>query len=162
MKEPFVLETEIWLPHTPEEVFEFFHDAANLQAITPPWLDFKIVTPLPIEMKPGALIDYRLKLYGIPFGWRTQITSWQPNDYFVDSQLKGPYKQWVHTHRFESRDGGTWMQDRVEYKVPGGPLSPLVNTWFVRQNVEKIFEYRKMKIYQIFQTDRYQAEEGVH
>lgn len=150
MPKPYILQREIWLPQSRPEVFDFFRDAANLQRITPSFLDFQIKTPLPITMLKGTIIDYELKLNGLPFGWRTEITEWKPCDYFIDSQIRGPYKMWVHLHRFEDRDGGTWMQDRVEYQVPGGPAAPLIHAVLVRRKVEAIFGYRQKAIHQIF------------
>lgn len=138
---------EQWLPRPRAEVFPFFADAANLQAITPPWLDFRILTPGPIAMRPGTLIDYRLKLRGFPIRWRTQITVWEPPFRFVDRQLKGPYRQWVHEHSFEEKDGGTLCRDRVDYAVPGGAL---VNRIFVQRDVETIFAYRREQLERLF------------
>lgn len=133
---------EIFLPYPLDYVFEFFSNAENLQALTPPSLHFQIFTPLPIEMKPGALIDYRLKLFGIPFRWRTKIDTWQPPHQFSDSQIKGPYVKWVHTHTFEPVEGGVLMRDQVQYLSPGGQLEPLVNKLFVSPQVQRIFAYR--------------------
>jgi ligand-binding SRPBCC domain-containing protein len=132
-------QTELWLPIPPEELFPFFADAANLDAITPPWLNFRIVTPPPIEMREGALIDYRLRVHGIPLRWRTRINVWQPPHRFVDEQLRGPYRQWIHEHAFEASDGGTLARDVVGYAVP---LEFLLHRWFVRPDIEKIFRFR--------------------
>jgi ligand-binding SRPBCC domain-containing protein len=131
---------EQWLPRSREEVFPFFADARNLEAITPPWVGFQILTPGPIEMTVGAIIDYRIRLHGIPLRWRTEITAWSPLDHFVDEQRRGPYRRWVHTHRFVPRDGGTLCLDHVEYAVPGGGL---VNRWLVRPDIERIFAFRR-------------------
>lgn len=133
---------ETFLPYAIDFVFDFFSNAENLQALTPPSLHFQILTPLPIQMKPGALIDYRLRLFGIPFRWRTRIDTWQPPHLFSDSQLKGPYRKWVHTHTFEPVEGGVLMRDQVHYLSPGGPLEPLINKLFVAPQVQKIFAYR--------------------
>lgn len=134
------LQSEIWLPLLPEEVFPFFADAANLEAITPPWLNFQIVTPQPIQMQVGTLIDYKLRVRGLPMRWRTLISVWEPPHRFVDEQLRGPYRQWIHEHTFEARDGGTLARDRVRYAVP---FDALVHHWLVRPDVEKIFAYRE-------------------
>jgi ligand-binding SRPBCC domain-containing protein len=143
----FVFTDELWLPRSREETFPFFADARNLQRITPPWLHFEVLTPGPIVLRPGALIDYRLKVHGFPLRWRTEITEWEPPQRFVDTQLRGPYRLWHHTHTFESRDGGTLCGDRVRYRVPGGRL---VNTLFVRRDVERIFAYRRQVLGEVF------------
>jgi ligand-binding SRPBCC domain-containing protein len=132
-------QSELWLPLPPEELFPFFADAANLDALTPPWLHFHIITPLPIEMKAGALIDYRLRVHGLPLRWRTRINVWQPPHRFVDEQIRGPYRQWIHEHTFEARDGGTLARDVVRYAVP---FDLLVHRWLVRPDIEKIFQFR--------------------
>lgn len=134
-----LFETELWLPLPREKVFPFFADAHNLEAITPPWLNFRILTPGEIPMHAGTLIDYQLRIRGFPVCWRTKITAWNPPEIFCDEQLHGPYRLWRHWHAFEPKDGGTLCRDRVEYAVPGGAL---VNWLFVRRDVEKIFAYR--------------------
>jgi ligand-binding SRPBCC domain-containing protein len=138
---------ELWLPQPPEELFPFFANAANLDALTPPWLNFHIVTPPPIVMCEGALIDYRLRVRGVPLRWRTRINVWQPPHRFVDEQIHGPYRQWLHEHTFEARDSGTLARDMVRYAVIGGQL---VNRLFVRRDVEKIFRFRQEKLREIF------------
>ena len=141
------LTTEVWLPRPVEEVFPFFADAGNLQKITPPWLDFRITTPGKIDMRPGALIDYKLRVHGIPIKWRSEITAWEPPFRFVDEQRRGPYRLWIHEHRFKSKDGGTLAMDRVEYAVPGGEL---IRRLFVEKDVEKIFKYRTDRLKALF------------
>lgn len=131
--------TEIWLPLPPTKLFPFFAEAANLEPITPPWLHFRILTPAPIEMRQGTLIDYRLRLRGVPLRWRTVITHWEPPHRFVDEQVRGPYRQWIHEHTFEPRDGGTLARDHVRYAVP---LDFLAHRWVVRPDVERIFQFR--------------------
>ena len=143
------LQTQIWLPRPVEAVFPFFSDAGNLQKLTPPWLDFRIVTPGRIEMKPGTIIDYRLRVHRIPIKWRSEITVWDPPYRFVDEQRKGPYRLWIHEHRFEEKDGGTLATDRIEYAVPGGEL---VRRLFVEKDVEKIFAYRTTRLKELFAT----------
>ncbi len=152
MNKDYILETETRLPRPVEEVFDFFKEAENLQQLTPTWLDFQILTPLPVEMKQGALIEYRLKLYGIPLQWKTEIRLWEPPFRFVDSQLQGPYRKWVHTHTFEEIVGGTLMRDRVEYRIPGGVLAPLAHRLFVKRNVKAIFRFREAKIRKNFRN----------
>ena len=130
--------SELWLPRPRDEVFRFFANAANLEALTPPSLHFRIVTP-DVTMRPGALIDYRLRLHGIPFTWRSEISLWEPPHRFVDEQRRGPYRRWVHTHTFEEERGGTLVGDRVEFEVP---FERIVG-WFVMHEVRKIFAFRR-------------------
>lgn len=138
----FQLHDQLLLPLSRDEVFAFFADASNLEALTPPWLGFRIETPTPITMAPGALIDYRLRLHGIPLRWRTRISVWEPPYRFVDEQLRGPYKLWRHEHRFEETDEGTRVTDRVDYAHAGGRI---VNELLVRPDLERIFAYRKQR-----------------
>ena len=130
---------ELWLPQSPEEIFPFFGDAANLDAITPDWLHFKILTPRPFVMREGTLIDYRLRVLGLPLRWRTRINFWQPPHRFVDEQLRGPYRLWQHEHTFVARDGGTLVRDDVRYAAL---LDFLVHRWLVRPAIERIFTFR--------------------
>ena len=146
MKE-FAFHTELWLPRPRDEVFAYFSGAHNLQAITPPWLKFEVLTPAPIDLKPGALIDYRIRVHGLPIRWRTEITEWNPPHRFVDVQLHGPYTLWHHTHAFEERDGGTLCTDAVRYRPRGGVL---MNWLFVRRDVERIFAYRRERLLELF------------
>jgi ligand-binding SRPBCC domain-containing protein len=143
----FLFETELWLPRQRCEVFAFFGDAHNLEFLTPPWLKFEVLTPRPISMAPGTLIDYRIRIHGVPIRWRTEITAWQPPYQFVDEQLHGPYKLWQHTHIFEERDGGTLCLDRVSYYPRGGAL---MNWLMVRWDVEKIFAFRRQRLTEKF------------
>ena len=145
-----VLEREVTLPRPRPEVFSFFADAANLDRVTPPWLRFRIVTPMPVEMAPGATIDYRLRLRGMPIRWRTEITLWEPPHRFVDTQTRGPYRRWVHEHRFESVAAGTRMIDRVEYALPWGFLGRLAHALFVRRDVARVFAWREMVFRRLF------------
>ncbi len=138
-----VLEREQVLPGAPDEVFPFFADARNLEAITPPLLRFEVVTPEPIEMGPGTIIQYRLRLHGVPVSWLTSIQAWDPPHRFVDVQIRGPYALWHHTHTFEPHPDGTLMRDVVKYAVPLGPLGVLADRLFVRRDVEAIFDFRR-------------------
>jgi ligand-binding SRPBCC domain-containing protein len=140
-------ESELWLPRPRAEVFEFFADARNLERLTPPWLSFRILTPVPVPMRAGARIDYRLRLRGVPVRWRTEIEAWEPPARFVDVQLRGPYRLWHHTHTFDARDGGTLCRDFVRYAVPGGRL---VERWLVRPDVERIFAFRRQALLEAF------------
>ena len=143
----WLLEASCYLDYPIEEVFAFFQDAHNLQVLTPEFLRFEVLTPKPIDMKTGALIDYRIRLRGIPLRWRTEITDWNPPHGFVDQQLRGPYRQWHHTHEFVSKDGGTVCTDRVRYRVYGGAL---IQRLFVRADVDRIFRHRTEKMAELF------------
>lgn len=150
-----VFQTELWLPRPRAEVFEFFSNAGNLETLTPPWLRFSILTPQPIPMRKGALIDYKLRIHGIPVRWQTEITAWDPPARFVDEQRRGPYRVWIHEHTFEERDGGTLARDRVEYAAPGGWL---VERLFVRGDVERIFRFRQETMAKLFARDAHVRE----
>lgn len=143
----FQYDSLVSLKQPREEVFGFFSDAMNLETLTPPWLHFKILTPMPIKIDEGTLIDYRLKIRGFPVRWRTEIVSWEPPFRFVDMQLRGPYRTWVHEHRFLETESGTSMIDTVNYDVLGGRL---IDRFFVRPDIEKVFSYRRKKIKEIF------------
>lgn len=138
-----LLEREQFFPHPVEEVFEPFANAGNLQAITPPWLHFRITSELPIEMREGALIEYRLRVHGMPVRWRTEIETWEPPHRFTDVALKSPYALWHHTHTFEAVEGGTMAYDRVRYKVGFGPFGEIAHGLFVARDLERIFDYRR-------------------
>ena len=139
-----VLTREQRLPEPPEETFELFGDARNLEDITPPWLGFRVVTPEPITMAPGTLIAYRLRLHGAPIRWLTRIEVWEPGRRFVDVQVSGPYALWHHLHEFApDGDGGTVMRDTVRYGLPFGPFGALAHAVFVRREVEAIFDFRR-------------------
>ncbi len=143
----YTFRSELWVPRPVAEVFSFFAEPRNLETITPAWLHFRIMNPEPVTMREGAVIDYRLRLRGIPIHWRTEITAWEPPHRFVDTQRRGPYRLWVHEHRFEERDGGTLALDRVDYCVPGGDF---VHRLFVRRDVERIFAYRRCVLSHFF------------
>ena len=143
----FTLETSLWLPQPADRVFAFFADAANLETLTPPWLRFRILTPLPIAMAAGARLDYRLRYRGFPLRWRTEILAWEPPHRFVDSQIKGPYRRWVHEHTFVEQDGGTLATDNVEYALLGGALT---NALLIGRDVERIFAYRRQRLLDVF------------
>jgi len=142
-----IIEREIFLPRSPDEVFPFFSRAENLDALTPPWLHFNILTEPPIEMKEGTFIDYKLRVRILPIRWRSMITTWEPPHRFIDEQVKGPYRKWVHEHAFVEHDGGTLARDRVEYAVLGGSI---INRMLVRRDLEKIFDYRHQRLEEIF------------
>ena len=152
----FTLETELWVARPRDEVFPFFAEARNLETLTPPWLKFQVLTPVPIAMRAGTLIDYRITVHGLPIRWRTEIAEWDPPRRFVDVQLRGPYTLWHHTHTFEERNGGTLCADHVRYRPRGGAL---MNWLFVRRDVERIFQYRQQRMEELFVI---KADERVH
>ena len=131
-------ETQIWLPHRHQQVFKFFADPINLNRLTPAWLHFEMLTA-PAEIRQGSLLDYRLRLRGIPLRWQSQIEIWEPPLRFVDRQTRGPYSLWVHEH--------TFVADRVDYAVPGGSL---VQKCFVAPDLRRIFQYRQSVLQNIF------------
>ena len=141
-----------FIPRPVEEVFDYFSRAENLETITPPWLRFHIVGKSTPAIAENTLIDYRLKIHGVPARWQSKIERWQPNVEFVDSQTRGPYAKWHHTHRFESVSGGTLIHDDVIYRVPGGLVGKLVLSPLIRRDVSQIFNYRKKKIGEIFKS----------
>jgi ligand-binding SRPBCC domain-containing protein len=141
------LESEIWLPQPPDELFKFFGDAGNLEALTPSTLQFEILTPRPIDMRAGTLIDYKLRVHGIPIRWRTEITVWEPPHRFVDTQLRGPYRQWIHEHTFIPERGGTLARDRVQYAAWGGAL---VHRYLIKPDLDRIFAYRSGVLQKLF------------
>lgn len=131
------------------EVFEFFSKAENLNKITPPDLNFKILSGS-VEMKKGALINYRIKILSIPFQWQTLISEWNPPHSFADTQLKGPYARWLHIHNFYEENGQTVMHDRVEYCAPGWIFEPIFEYFLVKRKLEKIFDYRQKSCETLF------------
>jgi hypothetical protein len=136
------LEREQVLAMPPARAFDFFADALNLEAITPPWLHFALETPAPIDMRPGTLIRYRLRLHGLPVRWLTRIEAWDPGHRFEDVQLRGPYRLWRHSHTFAAHERGTLMRDRVDYALPLGPLGEAAHALVVRRDLRRIFDYR--------------------
>lgn len=137
------LTSEIALAAPHDEVFAFFSDAANLGALTPEFLQFRVLSPTPIEMRRGARIDYRLTVHGVPLRWQSEITHWLPPWRFVDRQVRGPYRLWVHEHEFEERDGGTLCADRVTWAAEGDWL---VGRWLVAPDLEQIFAHRRQAL----------------
>jgi ligand-binding SRPBCC domain-containing protein len=144
------LERSLFIPKPRREVFAFFADAFNLDRITPTSLRFHTVTPAPIEMRPGTLIDYEMHLYGVKLRWKARIAAFEAPFFFEDEQVKGPYRRWHHRHEFEEVPGGTLMWDRVDYEVGFGPLGALARRLFVGRSVEKIFDYRNEALGKIF------------
>jgi ligand-binding SRPBCC domain-containing protein len=134
------------VPRPIDETFAFFADAANLEAITPLRLGFHFLTPPPIAMGQGALIEYRLRWRGLPLRWLTRIEERSENESFVDRQIRGPYSLWLHEHTFEPAPGGTRMRDVVTYALPFGPLGRLAHALLVRRDLERIFDYRALRV----------------
>jgi ligand-binding SRPBCC domain-containing protein len=132
------------------EVFDFFSKAENLNKITPPDLNFKIMTDGSIEMKKGTLINYRIKIWGIPLQWQTLISEWNPPHSFADMQLKGPYSKWIHKHSFQEKDGQTIMHDKVEYRARGWIFEPMLEYLLVKRKLKKIFDYRQKSCETLF------------
>lgn len=146
----YIFERKQIIQRPREEVFRFFADAANLERITPPELQFHIITPQPIDVKKGTLIEYQLKLRGFPVKWKTEITQWNPPHDFVDTALKSPYRQWIHLHKFKTGENGeTIMEDVVRYRLPFEPLGNLAH-WYVKRELNYIFDYRRKVIEEIF------------
>jgi ligand-binding SRPBCC domain-containing protein len=146
----YQLERHQLIPFPPAEVFSFFAEAGNLQEITPPWLDFRILTPLPIALRDGALLDYSIRWRIARVTWRTEIVDWAPPHRFIDRQIRGPYQLWVHQHTFDPHPQGTLMTDRVSYALPFGLLGRLAHFLIVRRDLEAIFEYRGQRIAERF------------
>ncbi len=148
-KERRFAETQ-FLPRSIQEIFPFFSRAENLEELTPPWLKFHLLSKSTPEIEENTLIDYRLRVHGVPIRWRTRIESFVPNQRFVDTQLRGPYARWHHTHLFEAVPGGTLVHDEVFYRLPGGAPGEALAGFWVRRDVEQIFAYRRRKLAEIF------------
>ncbi len=140
-------EQECLIPAPLDRAFAFFSDATNLARITPPQLGLRVLTPTPIPMKAGTEITYRIRVRGIPLRWTSRITVWEPGKRFIDEQLRGPYKLWVHEHRFEATPNGTRMFDHVRYSTP---MDWLVHRWLVAPDIKRIFEHRTRVILEVF------------
>ena len=147
-----ILETSTFIPRPRSEVFAFFAAAENLERITPPELQFRILSPLPVRIGAGALIDYQLRLFGIPFRWRTLISQWEPDSSFVDEQVTGPYAQWVHTHSFHQEPGGTRVTDEVRYRLPWFPPGEIAYP-LVRVQLRRVFAYRARRLTTLLAQD---------
>jgi ligand-binding SRPBCC domain-containing protein len=140
-------ESQLWLPQPRSKVFAFFSDAQNLDLITPPWLHFRTSALGSGEMRAGTIMDHRLRIHGFPLRWRSKITDWDAPSRFVDQQVRGPYRLWIHQHRFEERNGGTLVHDHVRYAVP---FDFLIHRLVIRPDIERIFAYREKKLREIF------------
>lgn len=156
----YVLERRQYIHLPRNKVFTFFGDAMNLELITPPILRFRVLTEPPIEMKTGTQLDYKLKLFGIPFHWKTLIESWSPDEGFIDTQLEGPYSLWHHTHIFEEiAPDLTLMRDRVLYQIPFGIFGRLARTLFVKRTLNQIFDYRAKIVASLLAPDHPELDE---
>ena len=142
----YTLQREQWIPKPPEEVFPFFASTGNLESLTPDWLHFHVISESK-AIERGTKIDYKLRIHGIPVRWQSEITVWEPPFRFVDEQRRGPYRTWIHEHRFEPRDEGTLVTDIVRYAVIGGPL---IQRWLVSKDLVRIFDYRQKQLEKIF------------
>lgn len=148
-----ILQCKQIIEHPRDEVFEFFADARNLERITPPELQFHIITPQPIDIKKGTLIEYQLKLLGFRVKWKTEITQWNPPHDFVDTALKSPYRQWIHLHKFiVGENGETIMKDVVRYRLPLEPFGNLAH-WYVKKELNYIFDYRRKVVAEILKPN---------
>jgi ligand-binding SRPBCC domain-containing protein len=157
----YYLSTEMTIERSLEDTFALFGDAENLETLTPPELRFEIRTPLPIEMKRGARIEYRIRLFGVPFSWLTEITCWEPGVRFVDEQISGPFRTWIHEHHFESiHESATRIRDEVLYALPVEPIGRIVHP-LIRSRLDRIFEYRQMRVRQLL-TPREPTSESRH
>jgi uncharacterized protein (TIGR01777 family) len=141
-----IFQAEQWAPQAAEEIFPFFGDEKNLEAITPPFLHFQVLGKNTPEIREGTLIDYRLSLHGLPMKWRSRVERWEPGRCFVDIQVHGPFRKWHHTHEFLPLGGGTLFSDRVLYRLPFGWLGNILAGWKVKRDVAAIFAYRRRKI----------------
>jgi ligand-binding SRPBCC domain-containing protein len=151
------LRAETWVPAPRREVFPFFADARNLQTLTPPWLRFSIRTPAPVEMGTGARIEYRIRVHGIPMRWESVISAWEPPDRFVDEQSNGPYRRWVHTHRFFDERGGTRLVDEVNFELYISWLTaPLVT-----RDLRRVFSYRHHVLHRLFSKEAPHGEPAI-
>lgn len=146
MSKLYTLQREQWIPKPLEEVFPFFASTGNLERITPGWLHFHVISE-PKSIERGTKIDYKLRIRGVPVRWQSEITVWEPPFRFVDEQRSGPYRTWIHEHRFEPRDGGTLVTDIVRYAVIGGAL---IQRLLVSKDLDRIFEYRQKQLERIF------------
>ena len=134
-----------------DKVFSFFSKPENLEIITPKYLNFKIITPVPINMVVGQLIDYKLKIHSFPIKWTSLISHYDPPYSFVDEQVRGPYALWHHTHLFKEQENGTLIEDQIKYQIPFSIFGKLLNFTFIKRDLENIFNYREKTISRLFQ-----------
>lgn len=151
------IERQVWLPLPPARLFRFFADPWNLERITPPFLRFRVLCSSTRQVGEGTLIDYRLRLHGLPLAWRSRIEEWTPSTRFVDRQVRGPFALWHHVHELEPARGGTVVRDRVRYRLPFGLVGSVVAGSLVRRDLERIFDFRRDAVRDIFRP----SDEGV-
>jgi ligand-binding SRPBCC domain-containing protein len=155
----YALYTNMTLERSLEDAFALFCDASNLETLTPPELRFEIRTAMPIEMRVGTQIEYRIRLFGVPFSWLTEITCWEPGRRFVDEQISGPFHTWIHEHRFEPvSDASTRIRDEVHYALPFEPIGRMAHP-LVRARLDRIFEYREIRVRELLTPQASPAEE---
>lgn len=145
-----VLEFRVWLPRSREEVFLFFADPRNLALVTPRWLRFTVLSAPPNPLEAGAVFDLRIHWLGFPLRWRALIREYDPPFRFVDVQVRGPYARWEHRHMFRAEKGGTWVEDRITYRLPLGPLGGLLHRLCVGRQLQAIFAYRHRRLGELF------------
>jgi len=148
------IERAQFVPLCLADAFAFFAGASSLEAITPPWLRFRILTPRPIVIGEGTRIDFRLVLHGVPIRWRTRIERWEPCRCFVDRQIEGPFDLWEHTHTFEEQLDGTLIRDRVEYRMPLGVVGGVAHRILIGRDLERIFDYRRSAVSELLGNSR--------
>jgi ligand-binding SRPBCC domain-containing protein len=150
----YILESRLWLPRPRDEVFRFFADPRNLSAVTPPWLGFTLLSSPPVALEAGAVFDCRIRWLGIPLRWRSLFREYDPPYRFVDVQVLGPYARWEHRHMFREGQGGTWVEDRITYRLPLGPLGRLLHALCVGRQLGAIFAYRDRRLGELFPATR--------
>lgn len=148
----YVLESRIWLPRPREELFPFFADPRSLATLGPPWLGITLLSDLPNPIEAGTIFDFRIRWLGFPLRWRSLIREWDPPYRFVDVQVRGPYARWEHRHMFRADAGGTWVEDRITYRLPLGPLGRLLHTLVVGRQLARIFAHRRRRLEENFRA----------
>ncbi len=141
---------EQWVRRPLPEVFAFFSNAHNLEQLTPAFLKFRVLGTSTPALQEGTLIDYKLSLHGIPMKWQSRIEVWQPGKQFVDTQVRGPYQLWHHTHEFEEYQDGTILRDRVRYRMPLGGFGDALATPLVQRDLKTIFDFRRQRAQELF------------